>query len=191
MSRGRGTGHHHQTWHKRPACQHTHHHSASDHIPCAAVICPCCISLVLVLFSSRACVLSVVPCRFVDNYLRMVHACAQRDRQRVVDMSVALGFLTGKERRQRCLYLLHVPQTNMSTCHHIVQHILQGDALGSCRVLHCSCVCDKSASSVLDLLMVWCFARVQWGSCRVAPCCTLHGSYQLLLGLSCQVGQWP
>jgi hypothetical protein len=35
------------------------------------------------------------PCRFVDNYLRMVHACAERDRQGVVDMSVKLGFLTG------------------------------------------------------------------------------------------------
>jgi hypothetical protein len=35
-------------------------------------------------------------CRFVDNYLRMVHACAERDRQQVVDMSVQLGFLTGE-----------------------------------------------------------------------------------------------
>lgn len=35
--------------------------------------------------------------RFVDNYLRMVHACAERDRQQVVDMSVQLGFLTGEE----------------------------------------------------------------------------------------------
>jgi hypothetical protein len=35
-------------------------------------------------------------CRFVDDYLRMVHACAERDRQQVVDMSVQLGFLTGR-----------------------------------------------------------------------------------------------
>ncbi|WIA21609.1 hypothetical protein OEZ85_000793 [Tetradesmus obliquus] len=34
---------------------------------------------------------------FVDNYLRMVHACAERNRQQVVDMSVQLGFLTGDE----------------------------------------------------------------------------------------------
>jgi hypothetical protein len=38
---------------------------------------------------------AAASCRFVDNYLRMVHACAERDRQQVVDMSVQLGFLTG------------------------------------------------------------------------------------------------
>ncbi|WIA42034.1 hypothetical protein OEZ86_009324 [Tetradesmus obliquus] len=37
------------------------------------------------------------PRAFVDNYLRMVHACAERNRQQVVDMSVQLGFLTGDE----------------------------------------------------------------------------------------------
>eukprot|EP00878_Enallax_costatus_P015605 GHUV01016345.1.p1 GENE.GHUV01016345.1~~GHUV01016345.1.p1 ORF type:complete len:333 (+),score=72.48 GHUV01016345.1:401-1399(+) len=37
------------------------------------------------------------PKGFVDNYLRMVHACAERDKQTVVDMSVKLGFLTGDE----------------------------------------------------------------------------------------------
>lgn len=35
--------------------------------------------------------------RFVDDYLRMVYACAQRDRRGVIDMSVSLGFLTGDE----------------------------------------------------------------------------------------------
>jgi hypothetical protein len=35
------------------------------------------------------------PHAFVDNYLRMVHACAERDRGTVIDMSRRLGFLTG------------------------------------------------------------------------------------------------
>lgn len=33
----------------------------------------------------------------MDRYLRMVHACAERDRRGVVNMSVALGFLTGRQ----------------------------------------------------------------------------------------------
>eukprot|EP00879_Flechtneria_rotunda_P006145 GHRR01006461.1.p1 GENE.GHRR01006461.1~~GHRR01006461.1.p1 ORF type:complete len:813 (+),score=305.37 GHRR01006461.1:22-2460(+) len=37
------------------------------------------------------------PESFVRNYLRMVHACAERDRQTMLDMSVQLGFLTGDE----------------------------------------------------------------------------------------------
>lgn len=36
---------------------------------------------------------------FVDEYLRMVHACAERDRQGVIDSSIRLGFLTGDESR--------------------------------------------------------------------------------------------
>ena len=36
------------------------------------------------------------PHAFVDNYLRMVHACAERERQTVIDMSRKLGFLTGE-----------------------------------------------------------------------------------------------
>ena len=35
--------------------------------------------------------------KFVDSYLEMVHACAERDRERVVESSVSLGFLTGEE----------------------------------------------------------------------------------------------
>jgi aarF domain-containing kinase len=34
---------------------------------------------------------------FVTQYLKMVHACAQRDRQTVIDTGVAMGFLTGDE----------------------------------------------------------------------------------------------
>ncbi|XP_024533983.1 protein ABC transporter 1, mitochondrial [Selaginella moellendorffii] len=37
------------------------------------------------------------PKRFVDDYLQMVMACANRDRGKVVDMSIKLGFLTGEE----------------------------------------------------------------------------------------------
>lgn len=34
------------------------------------------------------------PKQFVDDYLRMVVACAEKDRKGLVDASVALGFLT-------------------------------------------------------------------------------------------------
>ncbi|XP_073029037.1 protein ABC transporter 1, mitochondrial isoform X1 [Primulina eburnea] len=37
------------------------------------------------------------PKHFVDNYLRMVLACANSDRDRVIEMSRRLGFLTGHE----------------------------------------------------------------------------------------------
>ena len=37
------------------------------------------------------------PKQFVDDYLRMVVACAERDRQGLVEASIALGFLTGEE----------------------------------------------------------------------------------------------
>ncbi|WVZ71354.1 hypothetical protein U9M48_019947 [Paspalum notatum var. saurae] len=37
------------------------------------------------------------PKRFVDDYLRMVVACANRDRASVIEMSRRLGFLTGEE----------------------------------------------------------------------------------------------
>ncbi|CAL4956848.1 unnamed protein product [Urochloa decumbens] len=37
------------------------------------------------------------PKRFVDDYLRMVVACANKDRAGVLEMSRRLGFLTGKE----------------------------------------------------------------------------------------------
>ncbi|KAK8565584.1 hypothetical protein V6N13_020678 [Hibiscus sabdariffa] len=37
------------------------------------------------------------PKRFVDNYLRMVMACANNDREAVIEMSQRLGFLTGME----------------------------------------------------------------------------------------------
>ncbi|MCO5547704.1 hypothetical protein L7F22_001155 [Adiantum nelumboides] len=37
------------------------------------------------------------PEHFVDNYLKMVHACANRDRKNVLEMSCKLGFLTGEE----------------------------------------------------------------------------------------------
>jgi len=36
------------------------------------------------------------PSKFVDDYLSMVRACAERDRHAVVDYSTRLGFLTGK-----------------------------------------------------------------------------------------------
>ncbi|KAK6937197.1 ABC1 atypical kinase-like domain [Dillenia turbinata] len=37
------------------------------------------------------------PKRFVDDYLRMVVACAKKDRDAVIEMSRRLGFLTGSE----------------------------------------------------------------------------------------------
>ena len=37
------------------------------------------------------------PKPFVDEYLKMVVACAERDRQGVLDASIKLGFLTGQE----------------------------------------------------------------------------------------------
>ncbi|OMO64159.1 hypothetical protein CCACVL1_22005 [Corchorus capsularis] len=37
------------------------------------------------------------PKRFVDDYLRMVMACANKDREAVLEMSKRLGFLTGME----------------------------------------------------------------------------------------------
>ena len=37
------------------------------------------------------------PKKFVDDYLRMVVACAERDRNGLIDASVSLGFLTGDE----------------------------------------------------------------------------------------------
>ncbi|KAI3514719.1 hypothetical protein L1887_13367 [Cichorium endivia] len=37
------------------------------------------------------------PKRFVDDYLRMVVACANSEREGVIEMSQRLGFLTGKE----------------------------------------------------------------------------------------------
>ncbi|KAK1384976.1 Chaperone activity of bc1 complex-like mitochondrial-like [Heracleum sosnowskyi] len=37
------------------------------------------------------------PKRFVDDYLRMVVACANNDREAAIEMSKRLGFLTGME----------------------------------------------------------------------------------------------
>ncbi|KAG6552285.1 hypothetical protein Mapa_006138 [Marchantia paleacea] len=37
--------------------------------------------------------------KFVDDYLRMVLACANKDRDQVLEMSIKLGFLTGEEAR--------------------------------------------------------------------------------------------
>ena len=37
------------------------------------------------------------PKKFVDDYLRMVVACAERDRKGLIDASISLGFLTGDE----------------------------------------------------------------------------------------------
>lgn len=37
------------------------------------------------------------PRRFVDNYLKMILACANQDREQVIRQSILLGFLTGKE----------------------------------------------------------------------------------------------
>ena len=35
------------------------------------------------------------PKPFVDDYLRMVRACAEQDRDEVIQRSMSLGFLTG------------------------------------------------------------------------------------------------
>jgi aarF domain-containing kinase len=37
---------------------------------------------------------------FVDEYLRMVHACAERDREGVIQSSIRMGFLTGDESKE-------------------------------------------------------------------------------------------
>ncbi|KAG0575782.1 hypothetical protein M758_5G032600 [Ceratodon purpureus] len=37
------------------------------------------------------------PKKFVDDYLKMILACANKDREQVVRQSIRLGFLTGKE----------------------------------------------------------------------------------------------
>lgn len=37
------------------------------------------------------------PKYFVDNYLKMVYACANQDRKKVIEISRRLGFLTGEE----------------------------------------------------------------------------------------------
>lgn len=37
------------------------------------------------------------PKQFVDDYMRMVVACAERDRETLIEASIALGFLTGDE----------------------------------------------------------------------------------------------
>lgn len=36
------------------------------------------------------------PRAFVDDYMRMVRACAERDRDQVIERSTRLGFLTGE-----------------------------------------------------------------------------------------------
>ena len=38
--------------------------------------------------------------KFIDNYLRMVYACAERDREGVIEWSKKLGFITGEESRE-------------------------------------------------------------------------------------------
>eukprot|EP00457_Paulinella_chromatophora_P003343 gb/GEZN01003350.1/.p1 GENE.gb/GEZN01003350.1/~~gb/GEZN01003350.1/.p1 ORF type:complete len:624 (-),score=70.43 gb/GEZN01003350.1/:270-2141(-) len=40
------------------------------------------------------------PQEFVDEYLRMVQACAERRREEVLDSSIKLGFLTGEESKR-------------------------------------------------------------------------------------------
>lgn len=42
------------------------------------------------------------PKPFVDDYLKMVAACAEKDKQGVIDLSTRLGFLTGDESQVRC-----------------------------------------------------------------------------------------
>jgi predicted unusual protein kinase regulating ubiquinone biosynthesis (AarF/ABC1/UbiB family) len=41
------------------------------------------------------------PPHFVADYLRMVRACAEQDRQEVIERSTRLGFLTGGLQRRR------------------------------------------------------------------------------------------
>jgi aarF domain-containing kinase len=41
------------------------------------------------------------PKPFVDDYLRMVKACAEHDRSEIIHRSTVLGFLTGALRLQR------------------------------------------------------------------------------------------
>lgn len=37
---------------------------------------------------------------FVDEYLRLVYACAQRDRKGLIESNIKLGFLTGDETKE-------------------------------------------------------------------------------------------
>lgn len=46
------------------------------------------------------------PKEFVDDYLRMVHACAERDREGVIETGIRLGFLTGDE--SKAMFDAHV-----------------------------------------------------------------------------------
>ena len=55
------------------------------------------------------------PSKFVDNYLSMVKACAERDREGVINYSTRLGFLTGQLTNYSCnawfsVLLIHSPQ---------------------------------------------------------------------------------
>lgn len=47
------------------------------------------------------------PTKFVDDYLSMVKACAERDRDRVIDYSTRLGFLTGWNPRSAPRFCVH------------------------------------------------------------------------------------
>ena len=47
-----------------------------------------------------------LPQTFVDDYLLMVAACAERDSQRIINSSVKLGFLTGTVWQVICVVLV-------------------------------------------------------------------------------------
>ena len=58
------------------------------------------------------------PKKFVDDYMRMVVACAERDRETLIDASVALGFLTGDESPvlMVSLFLIIVWAVRLTSC---------------------------------------------------------------------------
>ena len=78
------------------------------------------------------------PDMFVDEYLRMVAACARRDSAGVLTASRKLGFLTGDESKARAASAppplpvpppLSAPHANFATAHASVQPLLVRSAL--------------------------------------------------------------
>lgn len=55
---------------------------------------------------------------FVDDYMRMVAACAERDKQGVIEMSTKLGFLTGEQAAHKQHTVAHARRCAEHLCRH-------------------------------------------------------------------------